>query len=445
MGHRRPAQHRLRVRPPDLVEDDDAVRRVPDGRPRRRLPEPPRAQAVLRRLRRRLRTAPALRASAPRWSRRARSTVSGRSSPADPTARRTRRHAGVLVANGTLSEPTVPAFPGALRRRGDAHQRYKRAEVFAGKRVLIIGAGNSGCDIAVDAVHHAASVDMSVRRGYYFVPKYLFGRPADTLNNGRPLPPRIKQAVDSRLLKMFTGDPVRFGFPEPDYRIYESHPVVNTADPAPPGPRRHPDAAGRGALRRRRRAVQGRRTGRVRPGRAGHRLPAALPVPRPGPAELGRTRAPAARPTSTSTSSPRPTRTSSCSAWSRPPGSGWQGRYEQGELVAAYLKARQVAPGPCGRARAAGRRAAARPHRRLPLPGTGADELLRQQGRLPGRGPLRRSRCSRRAVRRPEGARHRRQRLPRLLGGRGAGRVGSGGGQRRPASARGSRPRRAST
>ncbi len=94
--------------------------------------------------------------------------------------------------------------------------------------MLVIGAGNSGCDIAVDAVHHAASVDLSVRRGYHFVPKYLFGKPADTLNQGRPLPPRIKQAVDSRVLRMFTGDPTRFGFPEPDHRIYESHPIVNS-------------------------------------------------------------------------------------------------------------------------------------------------------------------------------------------------------------------------
>ncbi|MGB0191165.1 MAG: flavin-containing monooxygenase, partial [Nocardioides sp.] len=106
--------------------------------------------------------------------------------------------------------------------------RYRDADVFAGKRVLIIGAGNSGCDIAVDAAHRAASVDLSVRRGYYFVPKYLFGKPADTLNQGKPLPARIKQAVDSRVLKAFTGDPVRFGFPKPDYRIYESHPIVNT-------------------------------------------------------------------------------------------------------------------------------------------------------------------------------------------------------------------------
>ena len=67
-----------------------------------------------------------------------------------------------------------------------------------------------------------------MRRGYYFVPKYLFGKPADTLNQGRPLPPRIKQAIDSRVLQMFTGDPMRFGFPKPDYKIYESHPIVNS-------------------------------------------------------------------------------------------------------------------------------------------------------------------------------------------------------------------------
>ncbi|WP_114422319.1 flavin-containing monooxygenase [Nocardioides houyundeii] len=141
---------------------------------------------------------------------------------------RTERHASVLVANGTLSEPAVPDLPGSFDGELFHTSAYKRAEVFAGKRVLIIGAGNSGCDIAVDAVHHAASVDISVRRGYYFVPKYLFGRPSDTLNQGKPLPARIKQAIDTRVLKLFTGDPVRFGFPKPDYKIYESHPVVNS-------------------------------------------------------------------------------------------------------------------------------------------------------------------------------------------------------------------------
>ena len=139
-----------------------------------------------------------------------------------------RRHDGVILANGTLAEPNVPAFPGEFAGEIMHTSAYKDPAQLAGRRVLIIGAGNSGCDIAVDAVHHAESVDMSVRRGYSFVPRYLFGRPSDTLNQGRPLPARIKQAIDSRVLRAFTGDPVRFGFPRPDYRIYESHPIVNT-------------------------------------------------------------------------------------------------------------------------------------------------------------------------------------------------------------------------
>ena len=140
----------------------------------------------------------------------------------------TQRYAGVLLANGTLAEPNVPTFRGEFTGEILHTSAYKAATQLAGKRVLIIGAGNSGCDIAVDAVHHAAAVDMSVRRGYYFVPRYLFGRPSDTLNQGKPLPAKIKQFIDKRVLQAFTGDPVRFGFPKPTYKIYESHPIVNT-------------------------------------------------------------------------------------------------------------------------------------------------------------------------------------------------------------------------
>ncbi len=139
-----------------------------------------------------------------------------------------RTYSDVILANGTLAEPHIPSFRGEFDGELMHTAAYKSGAQLAGRRVLVIGAGNSGCDIAVDAVHHAASVDMSVRRGYYFVPRYLFGRPADTLNQGRPLPARIKQFVDARVLRAFTGDPVRFGFPKPDYRIYESHPIVNT-------------------------------------------------------------------------------------------------------------------------------------------------------------------------------------------------------------------------
>lgn len=140
----------------------------------------------------------------------------------------TAEYKGVVVANGTLAEPNMPQFEGHFAGDLLHTSAYKHADLFRGKRVLIVGAGNSGCDIAVDAVHHALSVDISVRRGYYFVPKYVFGRPADTLGGKIRLPAWLKQKVDSTILKWFTGDPVRFGFPKPAYRMYESHPVVNS-------------------------------------------------------------------------------------------------------------------------------------------------------------------------------------------------------------------------
>jgi len=149
-------------------------------------------------------------------------------SSADKQEPQTQRFDSVILANGTLANPSVPTFDGNFAGEIIHSSEYKKATAFAGKRVLIVGAGNSGCDIAVDAVHHADSVDLSVRRGYYFVPRYVLGKPADTLNQGRPLPRRLKQFIDSRVLKAFTGDPVNFGFPRPDYRIYESHPIVNT-------------------------------------------------------------------------------------------------------------------------------------------------------------------------------------------------------------------------
>lgn len=135
---------------------------------------------------------------------------------------------GVIIANGTLSEPNMPEFKGNFAGELLHSASYKNAAIFEGKRVLVVGAGNSGCDIAVDAVHRASEVHISVRRGYYFVPKYVFGKPSDTVGGAIKLPRRMKQWVDKRLLQWFTGDPTRFGFPKADYNIYESHPVINT-------------------------------------------------------------------------------------------------------------------------------------------------------------------------------------------------------------------------
>lgn len=133
----------------------------------------------------------------------------------------------LITANGTLSEPNIPNFKGDFTGEIIHSSKYKTNDIFDGKRVLIVGAGNSGCDIVVDAVHRAKKVSMSMRRGYYFIPKYIFGKPIDTFG-GVKLPGGLKRKIDRFILKMFLGKPENFGLPKPDYQLYESHPVINS-------------------------------------------------------------------------------------------------------------------------------------------------------------------------------------------------------------------------
>ncbi|MCC3305205.1 flavin-containing monooxygenase [Sneathiella sp. HT1-7] len=146
----------------------------------------------------------------------------------DDEGEKSEKFAGILIANGTLSEPNLPEFPGSFEGEMIHSCEYRYPEQFKGKRVLVVGAGNSGCDIAVDAIHHGLSCDLSMRRGYYFVPKYVFGKPADTLGGMIKLPMWLKRRIDGMILRWFVGNPQKYGFPKPDYQLYESHPIVNS-------------------------------------------------------------------------------------------------------------------------------------------------------------------------------------------------------------------------
>lgn len=256
-----------------------------------------------------------------------------------PTGEHTVAYDGVVLANGTLATPRIPSFAGEFTGELMHTSAYKHPDQLRGKRVLIIGAGNSGCDIAVDAVHHAASVEMSVRRGYYFVPRYLFGRPADTLNQGKPLPARVKQFIDKRVLRAFTGDPVRFGFPKPDYRIYEAHPIVNTLVLNHLG---QGDLSIRGDVER----FDGPRV-HFRDGSSGEydlvllATGFELEYPFVDAAALNWT---LAAPTLFLNIFPPTFNGLYVAGMIEASGIGWQGRYEQGELIATYLRAEKDAP-----------------------------------------------------------------------------------------------------
>lgn len=144
----------------------------------------------------------------------------------DGTTRRTR---SLICANGVTWEPNLVTWPGAFDGEIRHSVTYRSATEFAGKRVLVVGAGNSGVDIACDAAFAADHAFISLRRGYYFVPKHILGQPSDVFASSGPhLPLRLQQLLFTALLRMINGKPNQYGLPKPDHRILESHPIMNT-------------------------------------------------------------------------------------------------------------------------------------------------------------------------------------------------------------------------
>lgn len=140
-----------------------------------------------------------------------------------------RRYRGVISAVGHNWDPIVPAYPGSFS--GEAYHSvcYRSPSEFDHKRVLIVGGGNSACDIACDAATRASRTLLSLRRGYHFLPKHVFGKPTDVFfRSGPRLSPMIAQPLLTALLRLLVGDLRRFGLPAPDHRVLETHPIMNT-------------------------------------------------------------------------------------------------------------------------------------------------------------------------------------------------------------------------
>jgi cation diffusion facilitator CzcD-associated flavoprotein CzcO len=137
----------------------------------------------------------------------------------------------LLVANGHHSEPRHPEYPGAftgdyLHAHGFKHPRDRR---FEGKRVLVIGAGNSGCDCSVEISRTAAFVAISLRKGQYIVPKFFLGRPTDTFNRSmRWLPGFLADPLRRFSLWLQVGDYRDYGLPKPEHPLLSAHPTVNS-------------------------------------------------------------------------------------------------------------------------------------------------------------------------------------------------------------------------
>lgn len=135
----------------------------------------------------------------------------------------------LVAANGVTWEPNIISWPGEFNGEIRHTVTYRDASELTGKRVLVVGAGNSGVDIACDASFAADQAFLSVRRGYHFIPKHIMGEPADVwAESGPKLPWKIEQKAFTGILRMLNGDLTRFGLPKPDHGLLESHPIMNT-------------------------------------------------------------------------------------------------------------------------------------------------------------------------------------------------------------------------
>ncbi len=148
-------------------------------------------------------------------------------------ADRTQRYSAVVVANGHNWSPKLPAYEGQgdFTREIIHASAYKDPAQLRGRRVLVVGAGNTGCDIAVDAAQQASRCWHSSRRGYWYAPKFAYGRPADQVNDlvsSFRLPLWLRQRLLQRTLRRTVGDLTRFGLPKPDHKLLETHPIANS-------------------------------------------------------------------------------------------------------------------------------------------------------------------------------------------------------------------------
>ncbi|MFV0433144.1 MAG: flavin-containing monooxygenase [Leucobacter sp.] len=148
-----------------------------------------------------------------------------------------RDYRGVVIATGAQWVPVIPEIPGIETFTGRvAHSaQYGSTDEFVGKRVLVVGAGNSGVDIAADAAFFADTARLSTRRGYRFFPKFTHGIPTpDLLAENIPeeeLPRALRGKTFEEKLQIVVdavGDLTNFGLPVPDHGFGQTHPIMNS-------------------------------------------------------------------------------------------------------------------------------------------------------------------------------------------------------------------------
>lgn len=107
-----------------------------------------------------------------------------------------RTYAGVVVATGHDRLPRRIDIPGTPSVPVLHSSEYRHPDQVLRKRVLVVGAGQSAADILADSAVNAALTLHSSRRGFYCMPKYMFGRTTDSMLQGRMWRPLRRRSLE---------------------------------------------------------------------------------------------------------------------------------------------------------------------------------------------------------------------------------------------------------
>lgn len=143
----------------------------------------------------------------------------------------------LVVANGHHWDPRWPDFPGTFTGETIHSHHYIDPHSpleLTGKRILVVGLGNSAADITVELSARSLQnqVTLSTRSSAWIVPKYIAGRPGDQLFRTTPhLPLSWQRRAIQLIAPMLGTDPTSYGLPPPNHRLFEAHPTQSVELP----------------------------------------------------------------------------------------------------------------------------------------------------------------------------------------------------------------------
>src|SRR5206468_8349492 len=132
----------------------------------------------------------------------------------------------VIVATGYNGTPWMPSWPGVGEFTGELlhSSEYRNPEPYRGRDVLVVGAGNSGAEIATDVADGgAARSRLSVRTPPQIVRRSTAGIPAQLIGIGiRRLPPDWVDPLSKAQRRLSIPDLSAQGLPAPELGVRTS-------------------------------------------------------------------------------------------------------------------------------------------------------------------------------------------------------------------------------